>query len=795
MIGKTISQYKILEELGRGGMGVVYKAIDLDLERAVAVKFLPPHLSRDEDARQRFIHEAKSASALDHQHIGTIYEIGRTDDVQTFIVMAYYEGETLRERIDRGSMSTEEALDIATQVASGLARAHKKDIVHRDIKPSNIIITKDREAKIIDFGLAKLAGKTKLTKEGSTLGTAAYMSPEQARGEDVDHRSDIFSLGSILYEMLAGEPPFKGEHEAALLYCIVHEEQKALTTVQPKLPGPLADIVNKCLAKDPSDRFERTGELADHLRGLVRDTASGVSGRPAKTSTRKSRVAVVAAAICITAVVVFLLSDYFRDRGLREMQPEAVETELTDRWAQSIAVLPFRDLSPGKDQEHVCLGFTDAVNGILSAINELKVISTTSVMRFKETEVDIKDIGAELGVGNILEGTVQREGDRIRVRAQLIETETGFHLWADTYDERFESVFDVQDRISNAIAQSLKLELVPGPKGRTEPLWNNIEAYEYYMKGMYFAKSKYVITFNEADFRAGRDMFNRAIEIDPGYAMAHAGLARAYEHQFPVPGSKSDADSMQIFTEKAYALDPESAIINAVKGYLLYEHKNERDEAFEFFQKALEINPNVGEVNFIAGACFLYMGLYEQALRFLERASALDPYYLWTPYKIAVCYMNMGEPEKAAQHFEEYFELAPVVLIFPGRYIALMVQMNNIERVEEFIRDTEDSHPDYSLLPYCKALLHAALGEKEQALALYRNSEIYAVLDMKDEAIEALRGEIRGTSAIPYIFYRDLLINPFYENLRDDERFIEIIEEERALYDEYTARYSHFKNL
>ncbi|MCK4351209.1 MAG: tetratricopeptide repeat protein, partial [Candidatus Krumholzibacteria bacterium] len=238
-----------------------------------------------------------------------------------------------------------------------------------------------------------------------------------------------------------------------------------------------------------------------------------------------------------------------------------------------------------------------------------------------------------------------------------------------------------------------------------------------------------------------------------------------------------------------------SATMNAIKGYALYEYDNERDKAFEFFQKALEINPNVGEVNFLPGACFLYLGLYEQALMFLERASALDPYYLWTPYKIAVCYMNMGEFEKAARHFEEYFELAPVTLIFPGRYIALMVQMNNLERVEELIRDIERSHPDYGLLPYCKSLLHAARGEKEQALALYRNSEVLAMLDMKDEAIAALKSEIRGTSEIPYIFYRDLLINPFYESLRVDKRFNEILEEERTLYDEYSAKYRHFNSL
>ena len=256
MIGRTISHYKILEKLGEGGMGVVYKAQDTTLDRFVAIKFLPPHLSKDENATKRFIHEAKAASALDHANIGTIYEVEKTSDDRTFIVMAYYEGETLRERIDMGNISVEEALTITSQIASGLTRAHETEIVHRDIKPSNIIITKHGEAKVIDFGLAKLAGKTRLTKEGITLGTVAYMSPEQATGAEVDERSDIFSLGVVLYEMVTGEHPFKAEHEAALLYQIVHEEPEPLNRHNLNIPENLQEIIDKVLTKEVSKRYQ-----------------------------------------------------------------------------------------------------------------------------------------------------------------------------------------------------------------------------------------------------------------------------------------------------------------------------------------------------------------------------------------------------------------------------------------------------------------------------------------------------------------------------------------------------------
>jgi tetratricopeptide (TPR) repeat protein len=276
MIGKTISHYKILEELGRGGMGVVYKAQDLTLDRFVAIKFLPQHLSTDEEATQRFIHEAKAASALNHPNIGVVHEIGRTDDGHTFMVMAHYEGESLRDRIDRGSITVDEALDITGQIAAGLAKAHGREIVHRDMKPSNVLLSEDGHAVIIDFGLAKLSGKTRLTKEGSTLGTAAFMSPEQAQGMEVDHRSDIFSVGTMLYEMLTGELPFKGEHEAALLYGVVHETPEPVSAVMPGLPQELDLLIHRCLAKDRSERYQTAEELLADLGKLKQGSAEGI---------------------------------------------------------------------------------------------------------------------------------------------------------------------------------------------------------------------------------------------------------------------------------------------------------------------------------------------------------------------------------------------------------------------------------------------------------------------------------------------------------------------------------------
>jgi len=468
------------------------------------------------------------------------------------------------------------------------------------------------------------------------------------------------------------------------------------------------------------------------------------------------------------------------------------------QWANSIAVLPFRDFSPRKDQEAFCDGMTDAIIGRLSRFEDVKVISMTSVMNYKSPDRNIKNIGQELDVKTILEGSVQREDKRIRVNAQLINVADDSHLWSNSFDRELESVFTVQDEISQAIAEALKMKLASDERrgekggqkgGEKKHIPKSLEAYEYYTKGNHFISSKYVINFQEEDFKAGVEMFNKAIEIDAEYASAYFGLTWAYEHHYHVTGSRNDLDKAYKYSEKAYELDPDSARAIALRGYYYYEYDGDFDQAFQTLKRALEINPNIGTVNFITGACLLYHGLYTQAIPYLLKMMELDPYYFWTPYKLAICYMNTGEFDKAALFFEKYFELAPVVLIFPGRYIALNIKMDRFDVVEELIARTEKSHPDYSLLSYCKALLFAAKGEKDKALALHKNSEVYSLLSMKDEAIEHLNQEIRSKVSFPHIYYYHLLNNPLYDNMREDSRFKKIVKREKKLYEQHLKKY------
>jgi len=418
----------------------------------------------------------------------------------------------------------------------------------------------------------------------------------------------------------------------------------------------------------------------------------------------------------------------------------------------------------------------------------------TSVMNYKNPDRNIKSIGQELNVKTILEGSIQREENRIRINTQLINVADDSHLWSDNYERELESVFAVQDDISQSIAEALKLRLSldKGP-GQEEYAPKSLEAYEYYTKGMHFTKSKYVITFQEEDFKAGVGMFKKAIELDPEYASAYFGLTWAYEHHYHVTQDRRDLEQAVEYCKNALRLDPDSAQSIAMRGYYSYEYDGNFDQAFRAFHRALEINPNIGVVNFLTGACLLYHGLSRQALPYLLKTMELDPYYFWTPYKIATCYSDLGDFEKATFYYEKYFELAPIVLIFPGRYIALNIKMGRFDTVEELIARTEKTHPDYSLLPYCKALLLAARGEKEEALALHRNSEIYALLNMKDEALEYLNKEIRGEVRVPYVYYYFLLNSPFYDNLRKDSRFKKVVKRERKLYEKNLKKYGDLK--
>ena len=803
MIGSTISHYRILEKLGGGGMGVVYKAQDLKLERPVALKFLPPELTHDPEAKHRFIHEARAASALQHNNICVVHDIDETDDSPTnagspaggqmFIVMEYLEGETLKKKIERGPLKIEEAIEIAIQIAQGLTRAHEHGIIHRDIKPANIMLTTDGVAKIVDFGLAKLSGRTMLTKTGSTLGTAAYMSPEQARGEPADHRTDIWSLGVVLYEMLVGKPPFEAEYANALVYSILNSQPKPLTGVRTGIPMELERIVARALAKPVADRYQHADELAAVLRTVHREVSREAPARPGeidKRIPRKKRSVIIAGGLvlAVMAVVSFLLFT-----GKPKPEVPSQPTVQAEKWKNSIAVLPLRDYSQRKNQEYFCDGMTDAIINRLSHFGELKVISTTSAMSYRKSDKDIKAIGQELGVTNILEGTIQREANRIRVRAQLINAATGFQLWSNSYDRTLESIFDLQDEISTSIAEALALTLGPAGVNRdAEHHPQNLQAYEYYMNGMHFIKSKYVLSFHEEDFTSGVEMFQKAIALDSTYALAYFGLMWAYEHHYQATHDLQDQKQAERFAENAWRLDPNSALTNAGMGYLWYEYRQNHDKAFECFKKALEINPNLGEVNFMAGMCYLYLGLYEKGINYLMKCTELDPAYFWGPYKLACCYMRSGQFEKALSYFDKYFQLAPIdPLILPGQYTSLNIIMRRYDKAEETLRKGEKFNPDAGWIKRYRAVMFADKGEKEKALALYRNSEVYALLGMNAEAIKCLQEEIRGSMVWPYTFYQDLVNIRYYDKLRGDPRFVQIVAREKEIYEDALRRYGN----
>jgi len=479
MLGKTVSHYRITEKLGEGGMGVVYRAEDTILKRTVALKFLPRELTRDAGAKERFIREAQAASALDHPNICTVFEVNEADD-QTFIAMACVEGGSVKDRLAAGPMDIDVATDVAAQVAEGLEEAHDKGIVHRDIKAANIMLTPKGQAKIMDFGLAKLSGGSGLTRTGVTMGTVAYMSPEQVRGEEVDRRTDVWSLGVLLYEMVTGHMPFEAEYEPAAMYSILNENPRPMAAFRPDVPVELEHIVETALAKSLEERYQTASEMKGDLRALRAGRTVGVAEQ-------------------------FIARARFAKK--------------------SIAVLPFKSLSDSKEDEYFSDGTTEDIISQLSKIGELKVISRTSAMRFKNTTKSLREIGRELDVATILEGSVRRSGDRVRIVSQLVDTRTDEPLWTETYDRQMSDIFEIQSDVAQKIATELRAQLSPEVKRRMERKpTESLEAYDYYLKGR-----EYYYRYRKQDNEHAIELFKKALELDPDYALAYAGLGDALQ--------------------------------------------------------------------------------------------------------------------------------------------------------------------------------------------------------------------------------------------------------------------------
>jgi len=610
MIGQTISHYKILEKLGEGGMGVVYKALDTKLNRHVALKFLPTSVTEDTEEKARFLHEAQALSSLNHPHVATIYDVEEAEE-HKFIALEYIEGGTLKQKVKHKQLPLREVLDYAIQIAEGLAYAHKKEIVHRDIKTDNMMMTGEGEIKITDFGLAKLKGTTKVTRAGSTVGTAAYMSPEQAQGEEADHRSDIFSFGVVLYELTTGELPFRGEHEAALLYEVVNTPAKPLKELRSDVPEELQQIVGKAMDKSASDRYQRIDEMLAELKRLKQELETQEmlvrKGLQSAVHGKKMRWISTGVLGLLAMVGVYLLFP---------SKPAPVETK-------SIAVLPFADMSPDKDQEYFCDGMADELINALTKLGGLHVAARTSAFQFKGKNVDIRTIGEELNVSTVLEGSVRKAGNTLRITAQLINVADGYHLWSETYERQLEDVFAIQEDISRSIVNALKVKLVSGEDAPIVKRYtHDLEAYNLYLKGRYHWNKR-----TEEGLQKGLDYFQQAIERDPTYALAYAGLADSYivlvDWGFLPPRDahpKARAAAMK-------ALEIESTLGEARNSlaYVRFIYDWNWVEAETEFKRALELNPNYATAHQWYAEYLAAMGRFDEAVAEIKRAQELDP--------------------------------------------------------------------------------------------------------------------------------------------------------------------------
>ncbi len=669
MIGQIISHYKILDKLGEGGMGVVYKAHDTKLDRFVALKFLPSHLSESEPEKIRFLQEAKAAAILNHPNVATIYEIGEAGD-NIFIAMENVEGTTLRKKIQEEPLTIDQTVDIGIQIAGGLKAAHQKNIIHRDIKSENIMITPDGRAKIMDFGLAKIKGGLDITKSGSTVGTIGYMSPEQIQGAEVDERTDLWSLGVVLYEMIAGQRPFRAEHEAAIMYEILNVEPQAIQSARADVPEHLQIVVSRLLQKDASRRIPTAAEV---IVGLKRTGVTAPSSAAEK----------------------------------------------------SVAVLYFENMSSEKESDYFCAGITEDIITDLSKIKELKVVSRSDVLPFRSKEINTRQVGETLRVNYILEGSVRKSGNKIRITAQLIDVKTGFHVWAERYDRLIEDIFELQDDIAQSIAKALRISLSESEKQSLgKKPTDDIRAYDFYMRGREFLYKR-----GRKNNEAAIQMFENARSLDSNFAAVYAALAEAYSYMYSwYDGAPTWLEKTITISEKALNLDPDSIEAQFSIG-TVYFHQKRLDEAKRTWEKVIQQNPDYYDAFRWLGIVSDISADYDAALRCYEECARIKPYSEEPWMHIEMTYRRMGNNDASDRAKRKLIDLGarkievnPDDAVTLSRMSGALAHFGEKEKAYAVLKKIMEMDPTDGLVQYNSACTYAAMGDKKESLACLRNA-------------------------------------------------------------------------
>ncbi len=648
--GSRISHYLIINKVGSGGMGEVYLAQDTELDRRVALKFLPIHLCPDEDCRRRFRREAQAAARLSHPNIIHVYEVSEYQG-RPFFSMEHIEGSTLKECFCHREMRLEKILELTIQICGGLQAAHEAGVVHRDIKPANIIMDSHGRARIVDFGLATVKGAVHLTKTGSTMGTIGYMSPEQVRGDEIDHRSDLFSLGVVLYELITGHAPFTADTEAATLHAITHQEPEPIARYRRRASEGLQGIINKLLEKSTETRYQHAdGLLSDLIREKRRLEPETIE-HPAVTRTSGARRGLWIAATLVALVCVLAL-----------WQPWQIPSTGGPPEKIMLAVLPFENLGDSADG-YFADGVTDEILTDLAQLSGMFVISRTSSMQYKGSTKGLKEIGEELGVDYVLEGTIRweksGETDRVRISPQLIQIKEDVHLWAESYDAVLTDIFDVQSNIARQVAEALDIALLQSESEALSKLPTNSPlAYDYYLRGkQYFT----VAAYRPADLNLAEMFHRKAIELDSGFAVAYAELGMVYVEMYwdRVDRTESRLDTAHVLISHALSLAPDIPETRQALGWYYYHGRRDFDKALAEFSRVLELQPNHSLAIASTAWVMRRQGKWEEAIELLRQAVRIDPKQSWYRYELALSYSRSGQFGKAIPYYNQILSSRP----------------------------------------------------------------------------------------------------------------------------------------